>query len=138
VTPDLTVLPVPSEVSDPLNARILAVSEDRIAGFVEEPFAEIAAATGLSEDVVIERLRAMLAERNVTLVLDDSAKELLSREGYDPSFGARPLKRAIQTLIQNPMAMKLLRGEIQPGQTVTVSARNDEMVFATNKVAAAA
>jgi DNA-binding Lrp family transcriptional regulator len=61
VTPDLTVLPVPSEVSDPVNARILAVSEDRIAGFVEEPFAEIAAASGLSEDVVIERLRAMLA-----------------------------------------------------------------------------
>jgi len=89
-------------------------------------------------DVQLERLRQMLHERNIAIVLDDSAKELLSREGYDPSFGARPLKRAIQTLIQNPMAMKLLRGEIQPGQTVTVSARNDEMVFATNKVAAAA
>jgi DNA-binding Lrp family transcriptional regulator len=61
MTPDLNVMPVPSEVSDPVNARILAVSEDRIAGFVEEPFAEIAAAAGLSEDVVIERLRAMLA-----------------------------------------------------------------------------
>src|SRR4051812_1986367 len=61
MTPDLTVMPVPSEVSDPVNARILAVSEDRIAGFVEEPFAEIAAGTGLSEDVVIERMRAMLA-----------------------------------------------------------------------------
>jgi DNA-binding Lrp family transcriptional regulator len=51
---------VPTEVADPVNAGILAVSEDRIAGFVEEPFAEIAAATGLPEDVVIERLRAML------------------------------------------------------------------------------
>jgi len=89
-------------------------------------------------DVQLERLRQMLHERNIAILLDDSAKELLSREGYDPSFGARPLKRAIQTLIQNPMAMRLLRGEIQPGQTVTVSARNDEMVFATNKVAAAA
>ena len=54
-------LAVPSEISDPINARILAVSEDRISGFVAEPFAAIAAATGLSDDVVIERLRAMLA-----------------------------------------------------------------------------
>jgi ATP-dependent Clp protease ATP-binding subunit ClpB len=89
-------------------------------------------------EVQLERLRQMLHERNIAIVLDDSAKDLLSREGYDPNFGARPLKRAIQTLIQNPLAMKLLRGEIQPGQTVTVSARNDEMVFATDKVAAAA
>ena len=80
----------------------------------------------------------MLHERNIGIILDDSAKDLLSREGYDPSFGARPLKRAIQTLIQNPLAMKLLRGEILPGQTVTVSARNAEMVFAADKVAAAA
>lgn len=59
---DLSALPaVPTEVSDPVNARILSVSEDRIAGFVEEPFAAIAAASGVAEDVVIERLRAMLA-----------------------------------------------------------------------------
>ena len=89
-------------------------------------------------DVQLERLRQMLHERNIAIVLDDSAKELLSREGYDPNFGARPLKRAIQTLVQNPLAMKLLRGEILPGQTVTVSARNDEMVFAADKAAAAA
>src|SRR5205085_6890616 len=59
---DLDVAGVaPSEVSDPINARILAVSEDRIAGFVEEPFAAIAASSGLGEDVVLHRLRAMLA-----------------------------------------------------------------------------
>src|SRR5512132_218664 len=52
---------IPTEVSDPVNARILAVSEDRIAGFVEEPFATIAAAAELKEDIVIERLRAMLS-----------------------------------------------------------------------------
>jgi ATP-dependent Clp protease ATP-binding subunit ClpB len=89
-------------------------------------------------DVQLERLRQMLQERNISIVLDDSAKELLAREGYDPSFGARPLKRAIQTMIQNPLAMKLLQGEILPGDTVHVSARNGEMVFETNKVAAAA
>ena len=52
---------IPTEVSDPVNARILAVSEDRIAGFVDEPFAAIATAAKLTEDVVIERLRAMLS-----------------------------------------------------------------------------
>jgi DNA-binding Lrp family transcriptional regulator len=57
---DLSSPAIPTEVSDPINARILAVSEDRIAGFVEEPFAAIAAATGLPEDLVIDRLRAML------------------------------------------------------------------------------
>ena len=89
-------------------------------------------------DVQLERLRQMLHERNISIVLDDSAKELLAREGYDPNYGARPLKRAIQTMIQNPLAMKLLQGDIQPGQTVTVSAEAGELVFHTNRVAAAA
>jgi ATP-dependent Clp protease ATP-binding subunit ClpB len=88
-------------------------------------------------DVQLERLRAMLHERNITLELQDSARELLAREGYDPNFGARPLKRAIQTLIQNPLAMKLLRGEIASGQKVIVSARDDQMEFATDVAAAA-
>jgi len=88
-------------------------------------------------DVQLERLRAMLRERGVSLVLEDSARQLLASEGYDPNFGARPLKRAIQTLIQNPLAMKLLRGEIAPGQTVIVSAGDGEMKFATHVAAAA-
>jgi ATP-dependent Clp protease ATP-binding subunit ClpB len=89
-------------------------------------------------DVQLERLRSMLGERNITLVLDDSARALLAREGYDPNYGARPLKRAIQTLIQNPLAVRLLRGEIQPGQTIHASAEGDEMKFATEAAAAAA
>src|SRR5258707_4947545 len=89
-------------------------------------------------DVQLERLRAMLHERNISLVLEDSARELLAQEGYDPNFGARPLKRAIQTLIQNPLSMKLLRGEILPGQIVIVSARDGEMEFVAKAAAAAA
>jgi ATP-dependent Clp protease ATP-binding subunit ClpB len=89
-------------------------------------------------DVQLERLRAMLHERNISLELQASARELLAREGYDPNFGARPLKRAIQTLIQNPLAMKILRGEILSGQTVIVSARDGEMEFTTDVSAAAA
>jgi len=89
-------------------------------------------------DVQLERLRKMLAERNVILELDESAKELLMREGYDPAYGARPLKRAIQSHIQNPLAVKLLQGEIVPGQTVKVSAKGDQLEFKTNQAFATA
>ncbi|HWS90816.1 MAG TPA: ATP-dependent chaperone ClpB [Pyrinomonadaceae bacterium] len=80
-------------------------------------------------EIQLERLRRLLAERDIHLELDESARALLSREGYDPLYGARPLKRAIQTLIQNPLASKLLRGEVLPGQTVRVSAGGDQMQF---------
>ena len=89
-------------------------------------------------EVQLERLRHMLAERNITLALDDSARELLAREGYDPMYGARPLKRAIQTLLQNPLASKLLRGEIAPGQTIRVSADGDALSLASELAAATA
>ena len=87
-------------------------------------------------EIQLERLRRMLQERDMRLELDDSAKQLLAREGYDPLYGARPLKRAIQTLIQNPLASKLLSGEILPGQTVRASADGDRMQF-TNEGPAA-
>lgn len=89
-------------------------------------------------DIQVERLRFMLQDRNIMLSLDDSARELLAREGYDPAYGARPLKRAIQTLIQNPLAVKILRGEILPGQTVRASADGDKMTFYTEIATAAA
>lgn len=80
-------------------------------------------------DVQLEKLRKMLEDRGIAIELDDSAKELIVVEGYDPVYGARPLKRAIQTLVQNPLAVKLLKGEIASGQTVRVSAENGEMLF---------
>lgn len=89
-------------------------------------------------EVQLERLTRMLSERSVNLVLEPSAKELLMREGYDPTYGARPLKRAIQSLIQNPLAVKLLQGEIIPGQTVRVSANGDAMEFKTDAAFATA
>jgi ATP-dependent Clp protease ATP-binding subunit ClpB len=89
-------------------------------------------------EVQLERLRRLLQERDMTLALDDSAKALLAREGYDPLYGARPLKRAIQTFIQNPLAQKLLRGELLPGQIVRVSADGDRMEFTTEADAAGA
>ncbi len=75
----------------------------------------------------------LLSERKITLKLKPAAKTLLFREGFDPAYGARPMKRAIQRLIQDPLALKLLDGEVKPGDTVIVDAdpRSDEMKFAT-------
>ena len=82
--------------------------------------------------VQLEALRRMLADRKITLLLDASAEELLAREGYDPTYGARPLKRAIQNLIQNPLAMKLLNGEIKPDDSLVVKGdmESGQMIFA--------
>jgi ATP-dependent Clp protease ATP-binding subunit ClpB len=86
-------------------------------------------------DVQLEKLRKMLGERNISIVLEDSARQLLAREGYDPNYGARPLKRAIQTMVQNPLAVKLLTGDIKPGQVIHVEAVGDEMKFNVDGVA---
>jgi ATP-dependent Clp protease ATP-binding subunit ClpB len=80
-------------------------------------------------DVQLEKLRRNLEDRGITLTLDDSARDLIIAEGYDPVYGARPLKRAIQSLVQNQLAVSLLKGEIVSGQTVRVSAENGEMRF---------
>jgi ATP-dependent Clp protease ATP-binding subunit ClpB len=89
-------------------------------------------------DVQLERLRQTLAERGIKIALDESAKGLLVKEGYDPTYGARPLKRAIQSLIQNPLAVKLLNGEIASGQTIRVSAENDALKFTPEAATATA
>ncbi len=70
----------------------------------------------------LEDVRRLLAERKISLELTDAAKDLLFAEGYDPNFGARPLKRAIQKLIQDPLALKILDGEILHGDHVIVDA----------------
>jgi ATP-dependent Clp protease ATP-binding subunit ClpB len=80
-------------------------------------------------DVQLEKLRKNLEERGITLELDQSARDLIVQEGYDPIYGARPLKRAIQSLIQNALAVKLLEGQIASGETVRISAENGQMKF---------
>ena len=69
-------------------------------------------------ELQLTRLRALLAEKKITLELTPEAKHSLTSEGYDPSFGARPLKRAIQNLIADRLALKLLSGEIQTGEHI--------------------
>jgi ATP-dependent Clp protease ATP-binding subunit ClpB len=73
-------------------------------------------------DIQLRRVLALLAERGVTLVLTPAARDLLIQEGYDPKYGARPMKRTIQRLVQDPLALQLLNGELRAGDTVRAEA----------------
>jgi ATP-dependent Clp protease ATP-binding subunit ClpB len=80
-------------------------------------------------ELQLARLRGRLAERGLALELTDDAKELVAEAGWDPTYGARPLKRALQRLVENPLAFRLLEGEFAEGDTVRVDARDGELVF---------
>jgi ATP-dependent Clp protease ATP-binding subunit ClpB len=82
-------------------------------------------------DIQLERLARVLADRGLTVELTDAAKEFLASRGWDPVYGARPLKRAIQTWLQNPLAVALLEGRLGEGDhvLVDVSADGEELVF---------
>jgi ATP-dependent Clp protease ATP-binding subunit ClpB len=79
--------------------------------------------------IQLERLEALLADRKITLALDQEAIEWLANKGYDPAYGARPLKRVIQKELQDPLAEKILMGDVLDGATVKVTAGSDRLVF---------
>lgn len=79
--------------------------------------------------IQIERLQKRLSDRRITLTLDEKAEDYLSKAGYDPDFGARPLKRLIGQEIENPLAVMLLEGKVKEGQTVHITASQDKLVF---------
>jgi ATP-dependent Clp protease ATP-binding subunit ClpB len=81
-------------------------------------------------ELQLTRLRARLAERGMALELTDAAKEVLAEAGWDPAYGARPLKRAIQRLLENPLALRLLDGELADGDTIRVDAEDGELTLA--------
>jgi ATP-dependent Clp protease ATP-binding subunit ClpB len=70
--------------------------------------------------LLLKNVEKLLAERQITLELTPAAEELLLREGYDPAYGARPLRRTIQRLIQDPLAMQILEGQVLPGDRIRV------------------
>ena len=80
-------------------------------------------------ELQLERLRARLAERRIQIELTDAAKEALAEAGWDPTYGARPLKRALQRMVENPLAMRLLEGDFADGDHIRVDAQNGELVF---------
>jgi ATP-dependent Clp protease ATP-binding subunit ClpB len=89
-------------------------------------------------DIQMGRLQKLLDERKITIVLEPSARDWLAEKGWDPAYGARPLKRVIQKAMQDPLAELILSGRIKDGDRVTVSAGAHGLVFNGEAVAAAA
>ncbi len=82
-------------------------------------------------EIQLLRLTKRLENKKITLELSDAAKELVAHEGYDPVYGARPLKRAIQKQILDPLSLQILAGKFHEGQTIRVDAKDGKMAFAT-------
>jgi len=83
-------------------------------------------------EIQLGRLRQLLGERQLGLELSDAARDYLTEKGYDPVYGARPLKRAIQQYLQNPLSMAILQGQFKPGETIEVDLAGDALTFTTS------
>jgi ATP-dependent Clp protease ATP-binding subunit ClpC len=86
-------------------------------------------------DLLIQEVGQRLAERDIKLVASSEAKAWLVKRGYDPVFGARPLRRAIQRYVENPLSSKILRGEFKEGDTIAIDVEGEGLSFATTKAA---
>jgi ATP-dependent Clp protease ATP-binding subunit ClpB len=83
-------------------------------------------------DIQVGRVQRLLKERKVALSLSEAARAWLGRVGYDPVYGARPLKRAVQKYVQDPLADAILRGEVPDGSVVTVDEGDGKLVLTTS------
>jgi ATP-dependent Clp protease ATP-binding subunit ClpB len=81
-------------------------------------------------ELQLGRLHKLLAPRKITLTLSAEARKLIASEGFEPAFGARPLKRAIQRMIQDPLALALLEGKFGDGDTIRAVVEGDHIAFA--------
>jgi ATP-dependent Clp protease ATP-binding subunit ClpB len=84
---------------------------------------------GTIVDIQLKRLHKLLEDRKIALDLDESARAWLAEKGYDPTYGARPLKRVIQREVQDPLAEKILAGEIPDGSSVKITGGTDKLIF---------
>jgi len=80
-------------------------------------------------DILMERVRREIRGQGMELVMTDAARDLLAEKGYDPQYGARPLRRAIQRLVEDPLSDDMLRGTFSQGDEITLDARDGQVVF---------
>jgi ATP-dependent Clp protease ATP-binding subunit ClpC len=80
-------------------------------------------------DILMERIRREIRGQGMALAMTDAARDLLAREGYDPQYGARPLRRAIQRLVEDPLSDDMLRGKFSHGDEITMDSRDGQVVF---------
>jgi len=84
-------------------------------------------------EIMLTRLNAQMGEQGITLEIDDSAKAWLAQQGYDPAYGARPLRRAIRRHIEDPLSEEVLRGEFSVGGVVQIKLAGEELVFVAKR-----
>jgi len=89
-------------------------------------------------DLELAKVEARIRQKEIRIVLDEKAKELLIEKGYDPQYGARPMRRAVERQLEDPMAEEILRGNVKPGDLAHVSAANGKLTFSVPERAAEA
>jgi ATP-dependent Clp protease ATP-binding subunit ClpC len=89
-------------------------------------------------ELLVDDLQKRLADRKLGIEITEKAKAWLTEVGYDPTYGARPLRRAIERYVENPLSSKLLQGEFSPGDTIIVERGADELIFSVKEVTEAA
>jgi len=87
-------------------------------------------------DLELEKVQKRLAQRNLHFKLDDAARDLLLEKGHDPTYGARPMRRAVEKYLEDPMAEEIIRGNLREGETIAISAKDDQLVFTQKKAKA--
>ncbi len=80
-------------------------------------------------ELELEKVRKRLAERDIHFELDTSARDLLLEKGFDPTYGARPMRRAVERFLEDPMAEEIIRGDLREGETISISAKDDKLEF---------
>ena len=84
-------------------------------------------------ELELEKVRKRLTERNINFELDESARDLLLEKGYDPTYGARPMRRAVERHLEDPMAEEIIRGELREGETIIIKAKDGHLKFTQKK-----
>ena len=84
-------------------------------------------------ELELDKVRKRLMERNIQFELDDSARDLLLEKGYDPTYGARPMRRAVEKYLEDPMAEEIIRGDLREGEIITITKVNDQLKFSQKK-----
>ena len=87
-------------------------------------------------DLELEKVQKRLAQRNLHFELNDAARDLLLEKGHDPTYGARPMRRAVEKYLEDPMAEEIIRGNLREGETIAISAKDDQLVFTQKKAKA--
>ena len=87
-------------------------------------------------ELELEKVRKRLAERDIHFELDASARDLLLEKGFDPTYGARPMRRAVERYLEDPMAEEIIRGDLREGETISISAKDDKLEFTQKKAPA--